>query len=148
MTGMLNMVKLWVWSICCTFFPIVSMRIKEQCDFLRVGSVRASWDQLGLSTMQLPTIGVLWISSHRRIYGGARIPFLRIHGTPNIIILVNPLKGIRWKVVSKNLPITPWYFRTRSCGGCPAKMSKKLLVRPVLHLPVRRVRGGSRTLLA
>jgi hypothetical protein len=61
---------------------------------------------------------------------------------------VNPLKGIRWKVVSKNFLITLQYFRIRFCGGCPAKMSEKLLVRLVLHLPVRRVRGGSRTPLA
>jgi hypothetical protein len=67
---------------------------------------------------------------------------------PKIIILVNPLEGIRWKVIMKNFPITPQYFKTRSCDGCPAKMSEKLLVRVVLHRPVRRVRGGSRMPLA
>jgi len=76
------------------------------------------------------------------------IPFLRIQGTPNIIIFVNPLEGMRWKVVLKNFLITPLYFSISSWGGCPAKMSEKLLVRPVLHLPVRRVSGGSGTPLA
>jgi hypothetical protein len=71
-----------------------------------------------------------------------------MQGTPNIIIFVNPLEGMRWKVVSKNFPITPLYFNTSSWEGCPAKMSEKLLVRPVLHRPVRRVSGGSGTPLA
>jgi hypothetical protein len=75
-------------------------------------------------------------------------PFLWIQGTPKIIILVNPLEGIRWKVVSKNFLITALYFRTSSWEGCPAKTSEKLLVRPVLHLPIRRINSGSGTPLA
>ena len=76
------------------------------------------------------------------------MPFLQIQGTLKIIILVNPLEGIRWKVELKKLLITPLYFRTRSCEGWLVNMSEKLLVRPMLHLPVSRVSGGSETPLA